>query len=150
MRPGPTPGRYLPHGGALASTLSDLARLLLLHRHAGVCDGQRIIPEDRLREMYRPALPRVGYGLGFMLSRRLPNGQPACIVHTGSSGTLCWLDFEHDVIGVLLTQCPRAPRRAPDRSKPRSPSFLRKVKQQVDAVFARTQPRPTLRAPTGQ
>ena len=49
----------------------------------------------------------VGYGLGFNIMRRRDDGTAARIRHTGASGTLGVIDFEQDLIIVVLTQVPQ-------------------------------------------
>ena len=41
---------------------------------------------------------------GLFVRRRNDAGEPVKFKHTGSTGTTVWIDFEHDIIGVILTQ----------------------------------------------
>ncbi len=99
---------FIP-GGSLISTLGQVARLLLMHRNQGKIGTQEFIPAKLLATMYepQPATPGVGYGLGFNIMRRHKDGTAARIRHTGASGTLGVIDFDQDLIIVILTQVPQ-------------------------------------------
>lgn len=56
--------------------------------------------------MYCPQIAP-GY-LGFNVLKVNANGEGVRIRHTGASGTFAQLDFENDLIFVLLTQVPQA------------------------------------------
>ena len=102
-------GTAINPGGSLVSTLDDVARLLLTHRNHGRVGTQQFITANLLAKMYepQPSTPGVGYGLGFNIMRRRDDGTPARIRHTGASGTLGVIDFERDLIIVVLTQVPQ-------------------------------------------
>ena len=141
---------YTPIGGGVLSTPSDLAAFLMLHRNRGEVDGARFVPEAALRRMAERKRPWPRYGMGFQLGPGVPElgGHTAWIRHSGSSGTVCWLDFEHDVVGVILTQTERSRGRAmPEEEKliPKAaPTFPEVVKSKIDAVFGwRAWPPPT-------
>jgi CubicO group peptidase (beta-lactamase class C family) len=95
-------------GGGLISTLDDVARVLALHRDGGIAGGKRLISTATLKELYtaQPATGRTGYGFGFNIMRRGPDGTGDRIRHVGASGTLAMLDFKEDFTMVLLTQVP--------------------------------------------
>ena len=95
--------------GRLISTLDDVGRFLLLHRNRGVADGKRLIASDSLEALYRPqpATGQDGYGLGFNVLKVGDNGVGVRVRHTGASGTLAQVDFENDLLIVLLTQIPQ-------------------------------------------
>jgi len=95
--------------GSLISTVDDVGRFLLLHRNRGQVNGKPLIAEQSLQALYRrqPATGRTGYGLGFNVMKTNAAGDGVRIRHTGASGTLAQLDFENDVIIVLLTQVPQ-------------------------------------------
>ncbi|MCL5744358.1 MAG: beta-lactamase family protein, partial [Acidobacteria bacterium] len=86
------------------STVDDLGRYLLFHLNSGAFGGKRLVSQKALARMYRPHPPvsrdDMAYGLGLNV------GSNPKIRHLGASGTLLWLDFEHDSAGVLLTQVP--------------------------------------------
>lgn len=101
--------RTINPGGGLVAGSDDVSRLLLLHRNRGRHGDRQLIPGDRLRDMYdpRPATPGSGYGLGFNIMQRRADGSPSRIRHTGASGTLGVIDFDRDLIIILLTQVPQ-------------------------------------------
>ncbi len=98
------PGNYISVGGGIVSTLDDLSKFMLLHQNYGVHDGKQFIPRDAIQEMYRGDRPGKYYGLGFMLRSAGKDGLANEISHSGSSGTLMWLDRRQQNIGVLVTQ----------------------------------------------
>ncbi|MDP6719165.1 MAG: serine hydrolase, partial [Pirellulaceae bacterium] len=102
-------GTAINPGGSLVSTLGQVARLLLMHRNRGRIGTKEFIPARLLSIMYepQPSTPGVGYGLGFNIMRRRDDGTAARIRHTGASGTLGVIDFEQDLIIVVLTQVPQ-------------------------------------------
>lgn len=92
-------------GGGLVSTLTDVARLLMLHRNKGMVGGRQLVSAEALQVMYRkqPGTKRDGYGLGF----NLENGPDGPVIrHGGAIGTLGLLDFANDTIVVVFTQVP--------------------------------------------
>jgi beta-lactamase class C len=96
-----------PWGGA-HSTVGDIARFLEYFHHA---DGRVVKPETASAMISnQTAGLSKHWGLGWMLN----NGQfgkgcsPRTFGHSGSTGTLCWLDPEKDVRFVLLTTKPAA------------------------------------------
>ena len=97
-------GEYKSVGGGIVTTLNDLGRLLLMHQNAGQVRGRQWIESKWLREMYVRKKPGSYYGLGFVLGPADENGQGQWIMHTGSSGTMFWLDRQRQVIGVIATQ----------------------------------------------
>lgn len=97
--------------GRLVSTLDDVGRFLLLHRNRGAIGGRQLVAAESLQAQYRrqPATGRMGgYGLGFNVMKVNARGEGVRVRHTGASGTLAQLDFERDLILVLLTQVPQA------------------------------------------
>jgi CubicO group peptidase (beta-lactamase class C family) len=55
----------------------------------------------------QPATGRTRYGLGFNVPKVNAKGEGVRVRHTGASGTFAQLDFENDLIFVLLTQVPQ-------------------------------------------
>jgi CubicO group peptidase (beta-lactamase class C family) len=108
-RTGTPLGTVLNPGGRLISTLDDVARVMLLHRNRGKVGGRQLLSAESLQQMYvpQPSTPNTGYGLGFNIMKRNSDGSPARIRHTGAAGTLAVLDFENDVILIVLTQVPQ-------------------------------------------
>lgn len=100
---------YPNPAGSLVSTLDDVARLLMLHRNRGQANGKQIVKPETLATLYRrqPATGRTGYGLGFNVLKVNEKGEGVRVRHTGASGTFAQLDFENDLIVVLLTQVPQ-------------------------------------------
>ncbi len=103
-------GEYVSVGGGIVTTVDDLARFLQMHRNLGIAENHRWADPTDLLQQYRRVKPGSFYGLGFTLG---PAGRsvdgPAkniatWISHTGSSGTLFWLDRNTDTIGVIVTQ----------------------------------------------
>lgn len=91
--------------GGLVSTLDDMTRFYLLHDNGGVFEGERLIREETLREMYRSNPVAGEHGMGFTLENIDPNTQIARgVQHGGASGVFGWLDFENEVVGLILTQ----------------------------------------------
>jgi len=96
-----------PWGGA-HSTVSDLARFLEYFTHP----GQRILKSETAAAMIANQTEGLNkrWGFGWMLN----NGQfgdgcsNATFGHSGSTGTLCWLDPKKDLSFVLLTTKPAA------------------------------------------
>jgi len=120
--------RFPTPGGGLISTLDDVARVMLLHRNQGVVGGKRLIAPESLQAQYRaqPATGRLGYGLGFNVLRTDEKGMGTRLRHTGASGTLALLDFEQDLLVVVLTQVP---------TKQTQP-FHNRLMQAIGSVFS--------------
>lgn len=95
--------------GSLISTLDDVGRFLMLHRNRGQVDGRQLVKPESLQELYQrqPATGRTSYGLGFNVLKVNAKGEGVRVRHTGASGTFAQLDFENDLIFVLLTQVPQ-------------------------------------------
>jgi CubicO group peptidase (beta-lactamase class C family) len=114
-------------GGGLVATLDDVGRFLRLHRDRGVAVGTPLLQPASLRALYtrQPATIREGYGLGFNLLQTGVDGVADRVQHAGASGTLALIDFQRDLIVVVLTQVP---------TKQRLP-FGNRLSQAVDSVF---------------
>lgn len=97
-------GQYASVGGGIVTTADDLARFMLMHRSAGVVDGEQWIDQDLLKQQYLRQRPGAYYGLGFTLGSGDQDGIGTWILHTGSSGTMFWWDRQTDVVGVIVTQ----------------------------------------------
>jgi hypothetical protein len=41
---------------------------------------------------------------GLFIRKKDQDGKVLVVGHSGSSGTNCWIDFENDIIGIMLTQ----------------------------------------------
>jgi CubicO group peptidase (beta-lactamase class C family) len=97
-------------GGGLVSTLDNVGRFMLLHRNRGQIGQRQLLSAKSLDEMYhpQPATTGTGYGLGFNIMERHADGTPARVRHTGASGTLAMMDFDRDLIVIVLSQVPQA------------------------------------------
>lgn len=106
-RTGEPLGTVINPGGGLVSTLDDVGRVLLLHRNQGKIGERQIVDAAWLRKMYvpQPSTPG-GYGLGFNIVRRRGDGTAGRVQHAGASGTLAVIDFDADLVIVVLTQTP--------------------------------------------
>jgi CubicO group peptidase (beta-lactamase class C family) len=92
-------------GGGVFSTLDDVGRVMLVHRNRGFHDGRQLVRAETLRQLYE-AQPGTGgrYGLAFQLMESAVNGHSRIVYHPGYSGPVAWIDFERDVVGILLMQ----------------------------------------------
>jgi CubicO group peptidase (beta-lactamase class C family) len=100
----PPPNTYSSSGGSIVSTAPDLLHWLLMIRNRGIHEGRPYLSPETIRRMLTGHSIGSNAQGGFFIRRKGPGGQPATIGHTGSSGTNCWIDFETDTIGVMLTQ----------------------------------------------
>ena len=103
-RPVPPPNTYSSSGGSVISTAPDLARWLLMIRNRGHHEGKPYLTARTVQEML--AGTRIGSNArgGFFRRKKDSHGRALVVGHTGSSGTNCWIDFENDLIGIMLTQ----------------------------------------------
>ena len=109
-RTGEPIGTVLNPGGSLVATPTDVARKLLLHRDRGRVAGKQIVPAEILQQMYKsqPGRGKAKYGLGFNILKQRTDGSASRIQHTGASGTIGIIDFDIDLIVIVLTQVPQA------------------------------------------
>jgi CubicO group peptidase (beta-lactamase class C family) len=103
-RPFPPPNTYSSSGGSIISTVGDLSRWLLMIRNRGVHGGQPYLAPETIGEMLNGDHGGKHAAGGFFIRRKGAGGRPLIVGHTGSSGTNCWIDFERDSIGIMLTQ----------------------------------------------
>jgi arylsulfatase A-like enzyme/CubicO group peptidase (beta-lactamase class C family) len=98
--------RSISPGGGMVSTLDDIARFLLLHRNEGKVGQLEIVSKAALQKQYEahPASKGTGYGLGFNILATRGDGTASRVQHTGASGTLGLIDFDRDLIVIVLTQ----------------------------------------------
>lgn len=100
----PKQGEYSASGGTIISTAPDLARWLLMIRNGGRHEGKFYLAPETVAEMLA-SFPRSSNARGGLsIRKRDSDGKALVAGHTGSSGTNCWIDFEHDIIGIVLTQ----------------------------------------------
>jgi len=109
VRTGEPMGTVINPGANLVATPTDVARLLLLHRNRGKVDGKRVVSESILQQMHQsqPGRGKAKYGLGFNILSQRPDGSARRIQHTGGSGTIGIIDFDLDLIVIVLTQVPQ-------------------------------------------
>jgi len=103
-------GTVINPGGNLITNLDGVGRLFLLHRNRGMVDGKQVVSEKALKRMYvsQPSSKGTGYGFGFNILQKRADGSTKRIQHTGASGTIAILDFDLDLIVIVLTQVPQA------------------------------------------
>jgi CubicO group peptidase (beta-lactamase class C family) len=108
--------------GGMVSTVPDYAKFLEMFRNGGIHNGVRLLKEESVKTMLAPrakASARASYGLGWMVSA------DGTYSHTGSDGTLAWVDPTRGVIGMIFTQ-------SPGGIDPRN-EFRAKIAQVLDA-----------------
>jgi len=100
----PARDTYSASGGTIISTAPDLARWLLMIRNHGEHDSKAFLSPQTMSLMLTP-FPRSKNAHGGLFVRKKDDkGKALRVGHTGSSGTNCWIDFENDIIGIVLTQ----------------------------------------------
>jgi CubicO group peptidase (beta-lactamase class C family) len=100
----PPPETYSPSGGTIISNAPDLANWLLMIRNHGQHDGKEFLAPETINQMLTRAPKSNNAHGGLFVRKKDTNGQAVRVGHTGSSGTNCWIDFENDIIGIVLTQ----------------------------------------------
>jgi CubicO group peptidase (beta-lactamase class C family) len=92
-------------GGGVYTTLDDLGVLMQLHLNRGIHDGKQLIRAETLSQLYKPQpATNGGYGLAFQIHKSEVNGKSQWFSHPGYSGPVAWIDFDRDLVGVLLMQ----------------------------------------------
>jgi CubicO group peptidase (beta-lactamase class C family) len=89
--------------GGMISTAQDYARFLEMYRLGGTIDGRRILRAETVRAAIQPRVTineRSSYGYGWMVRA------DGTYSHTGSDGTLAWIDPAREIIGMVFTQSP--------------------------------------------
>lgn len=101
----PQDGHYNASGGGVVSTAPDLAKWLMMLRAGGkLPDGTSFLTDENLELMLTPVEGSYNAQGGLFVRRRDEDNNPVKYKHTGSTGTTVWIDFEHDIIGIILTQ----------------------------------------------
>lgn len=126
-RPIPPVNTYSSSGGSIISTASDLAIWLMMIRNDGMHAGDEFLSENTILEMLTPVPNSRNTACGFFARKKAADGRPTVIGHTGSTGTNCWIDFENDIIGIMLTQT-----RGKDIV-----DFRKEIEARVTAAFSR-------------
>jgi CubicO group peptidase (beta-lactamase class C family) len=89
--------------GGLISTASDYARFLEMYRLGGVYGGRRLLKPETIKAA---TIGRVkinensAYGYGWMVR------SDGTYSHSGSDGTMAWIDPKREIIAMVLTQSP--------------------------------------------
>jgi CubicO group peptidase (beta-lactamase class C family) len=89
--------------GGMISTASDYARFLEAIRLGGVYAGRRILRADTAAAAVRPRIKineQSAYGFGWMVRG------DGTYSHSGSDGTMAWIDPAREVVAMVLTQSP--------------------------------------------
>ena len=106
--PGFTPGDppdypVVRASGGMISTAADYAKFLEMFRSGGSYNGTRLLKEESVKAMLVPRAKvseTSSYGFGWVL---FPDGS---YHHTGSDGTMAWIDPARGIVGIVLTQSP--------------------------------------------
>jgi len=113
--PGWTPGDspqvpFVRASGGMISTVDDYVIFCQMFLNGGVYDGKRILSEETVALMTSPKIrtnpddadgPPSHYGYGWAIDHE------GVFSHSGSDGTLAWVDPGRQVIGLVFTQTPR-------------------------------------------
>lgn len=104
---------FVRASGGMVSTAVDYAKYCQMHLNGGEYDGRQVLSAESVCEAHTPQTGSVSrpmidrhsgrefaYGLGWKI---FPDG---VYYHSGSEGTFAWIDPQHDLIGLLLTQSP--------------------------------------------
>jgi CubicO group peptidase (beta-lactamase class C family) len=94
---------FIRASGGLISTASDYARFLEMYRLGGTLEGRRILRAESTRAAIQPRAKMSdssSYGYGWMVR------SDSTYSHTGSDGTMAWIDPGREMIGMVLTQSP--------------------------------------------
>ena len=89
--------------GGMISTATDYARFLEMFRMGGALDGRRILRPETVRAAVQPRVKMndsSSYGCGWMIRA------DGSYSHSGSDGTMAWVDPSRELIGIVLTQSP--------------------------------------------
>ncbi|MEM7390920.1 MAG: serine hydrolase domain-containing protein [Verrucomicrobiota bacterium] len=100
----PAKNMYSSSGGAIISTAQDLARWLLMIQNHGRHEGATLLKRETVVAMLAAHPPSSKARGGFSIRKKNERGEATVVGHSGSSGTNCWIDFDRDLIGVMLTQ----------------------------------------------
>jgi CubicO group peptidase (beta-lactamase class C family) len=89
--------------GGMISTAMDYARFLQMYLNGGRYGQARILSPESVRKATTPKIrinERSQYGFGWMIS------EDGIFSHSGSDGTMAWVDPANDLLGMVLTQSP--------------------------------------------
>ena len=89
--------------GGMISSAADYAKFLEMFRLGGIAGSTRLLKAETVKLMTRPRV-RINddsaYGLGWMIFN------DGTFYHTGSDGTMAWVDPARGITGMVLTQSP--------------------------------------------
>lgn len=92
-------------GGGVYSALDDIGTLMQMHLSHGVHNGKQFIDRMVLQQLYQPQPGTNGrYGIAFQIKENHEHGPSCMLSHPGYSGPVAWIDFNRDLVGVLLMQ----------------------------------------------
>ncbi|MGD1979884.1 MAG: serine hydrolase domain-containing protein [Akkermansiaceae bacterium] len=101
----PPKNTYSSSGGSIISTAPDLARWLMMIRNKGRDEnGKTFLKTETIADMLAPFSRSRNSKCGLFIRKKDDKGRALIVGHSGSSGTNCWVDFENDIIGIMLTQ----------------------------------------------
>ncbi|HUF46850.1 MAG TPA: serine hydrolase domain-containing protein [Vicinamibacterales bacterium] len=89
--------------GGMISTVADYARFLEMYRHGGELDGRRYLREATVRAALTGRVKsgaNTAYAYGWMMR------DDGSYYHTGSDGTMAWVDPAREIVGMVFTQSP--------------------------------------------
>jgi CubicO group peptidase (beta-lactamase class C family) len=89
--------------GGMISTTADYARFLEMYRRGGEYGGRRLLREATVRAAVTPRVKsgdQTSYGYGWMIRT------DGSYYHTGSDGTMAWVDPAREIVGMVFTQSP--------------------------------------------
>lgn len=103
-KPGDEPDWPFPRGsGGMVSSARDYATFCHMLLNHGVFDGRRILDEGLVLQATNSQVKQIPaaarYGLGWTVSEA-----GGTFSHSGSDGTMVWIDPKRDLIGLVLTQ----------------------------------------------
>jgi CubicO group peptidase (beta-lactamase class C family) len=94
---------FVRASGGMISTAGDYARFLEMYRLGGLLEGRRVLRAESTRAAVQPRVKineSSSYGYGWIVR------QDGAYSHTGSDGTMAWIDPARELIGMVLTQSP--------------------------------------------
>lgn len=94
---------FVRASGGMISTATDYAKFLEMFRNGGIYNGTRLLKEESVKAMLVPRAKisdTSSYGYGWML---FPDNS---YFHTGSDGTMAWVDPPRGIVAMVFTQSP--------------------------------------------
>jgi CubicO group peptidase (beta-lactamase class C family) len=114
------PRVYLSGGGGLVSTAGDYLRFCQMILNGGELDGARILEPETVALMTHNQIGELSvgleedkFGLGFSITQQARDGIPRGVVGWGGFyGSEYWIDPEHRIVAVFMSQVYDLPRRS--------------------------------------